>query len=35
VVDDVAAAVAELRHRDVTSVALVGASMGLVIGTPG
>jgi hypothetical protein len=34
VVDDVAAA-AELRHRDVTSVALVGASMGLVIGTPG
>ena len=28
VVDDVVAAVAELRHRDVTSVALVGASMG-------
>jgi dienelactone hydrolase len=37
VIDDVAAAVAELRHRGVTSVALVGASMGgsavLIAGT--
>ncbi len=37
VIDDIAAAVAELRHRGVTSVALVGASMGasavLIAGT--
>jgi pimeloyl-ACP methyl ester carboxylesterase len=37
VVDDIAAAVAELRHRGVTRVALVGASMGgaavLIAGT--
>lgn len=37
VIDDVAAAVAELRHRGVTTVALIGASMGgaavLIAGT--